>query len=448
MSCSYLPARFIDPQGQAGVLLSDGNNVSIGSVNLSSISGQLANSSLAAMAPQTFKANATNSPNAPQDLTRAQAKSLLGITAADVSGLGSFATANSVPAIAITGVLPASQCGNLSGQVTSASGITTIANNVVTNAMLFPVPNFTLKGNDLAVAGPVKDLGLLNVVNAMLDQGVGNPTGNTIYRDLSNWKALPIGTSGQVMTVSAGPVLRPSWVDLPASSGVNNVRASASAAVSALGSDGTILLSSGVLQTVTLNLAVPVGQKLTLINNLAIVKAIDAATRYVNSAGVLSAIIFPSSVMELQFFSGTWYQTKQTPGNLSQFYYIGGNATPVPANVRTFIPFPNKRYDTWNDAPNGLFTCKVGGIYQFNVSIVGTSVTFELAHSTPNSSPAQYQTQGSYMIFTSSSFTAIREIFMLPGDTVGVYATSSSATQAGNNNVLLNIFTGRLIQPL
>ncbi len=109
----------------------------------------------------SFIGNITGAPATPAALTPAQAKSLLAISASDVSGLGSLATAASVSLTSqVTGTLQAAQFPALSGDVTTISGSTTatIAASAITNAKLANMAALTFKANATTNAAAPQDL--------------------------------------------------------------------------------------------------------------------------------------------------------------------------------------------------------------------------------------------------------------------------------------------------
>lgn len=134
---------------------------SAGSLALTIAAGAVTNAKLATVSTATFKGRTSAGTGAPEDLTVAQAKTLLAITNTDVSGLGALATASSVNlSTQATGTLQAAQFPALTGDVTSTAGAlgTTIAAGAVTNAKLANVATATIKGRVTAATGVVEDL--------------------------------------------------------------------------------------------------------------------------------------------------------------------------------------------------------------------------------------------------------------------------------------------------
>lgn len=166
--------------------------------------GSLALAKLANIANATIVGNNSGAAGAPLALTAAQAKAVLAISAADVSGLA--ATATSTAASNLTGTLNAAQLPAFSGgDVTSAAGSAnlSIGANRVSNAMLSQVGTATIKGRVTASTGNVEDLtgaqatSLLDVFTSGakgLAPASGGGTTNFLRAD-GSWTAPPSGGS-------------------------------------------------------------------------------------------------------------------------------------------------------------------------------------------------------------------------------------------------------------
>lgn len=114
-------------------------------------------SKMADLAANSLMGNNTGASATPMALTVAQVKTLLAISASDVSGLAAIATSGSAANLT-TGTIPAGRMPALTGDVVMTAGTvaTTIANSVVTLAKLANLPANTLIGNNTgASAAPV-----------------------------------------------------------------------------------------------------------------------------------------------------------------------------------------------------------------------------------------------------------------------------------------------------
>lgn len=122
-----------------------------GSVATTIGSGKVTNSMLAQASANTIKGNNTGAVGTVVDMTTAQAKTLLAISNADVSGLGTLATASSVSLTTqATGTLQAAQAPALTGDVTTTAGslATTIAAGAVTLAKQANLAANSIQGNN------------------------------------------------------------------------------------------------------------------------------------------------------------------------------------------------------------------------------------------------------------------------------------------------------------
>lgn len=111
------------------------------------------------LAANSIIGNNTGSPATPIALTPTQVKTLLAITASDVSGLASIATSGSASDLS-TGTVPAARMPALTGDVTTSAGTvaTTIANNVVTLAKFQQIATASILGRTTAGTGNVEVL--------------------------------------------------------------------------------------------------------------------------------------------------------------------------------------------------------------------------------------------------------------------------------------------------
>jgi microcystin-dependent protein len=89
-----------------------------------------------------------------------------------------------------------------------------VADGSITNAKLANMDAFTIKSRLGGGAGVPSD----NSLSAILDVGIGNATGDTMYRSASAWRKASIGTLGQVWTVGASNT--PEWATPASASAV------------------------------------------------------------------------------------------------------------------------------------------------------------------------------------------------------------------------------------
>ena len=177
-------------------------------------SNAVTNAKLADMAQNTFKGRVTSGTGDPEDLDATQAKAILGIVPADVTGLASVATSASASDLT-SGTLAAGRMPALTGDVTTVAGAvaTTLTNDAVTNAKLANVATATLKGRVTAATGDPEDLTgtqattLLDVFTSALKglaPASGGGTTNFLRAD-GTWAA-PAGGGGGVSDGDKGDI--------------------------------------------------------------------------------------------------------------------------------------------------------------------------------------------------------------------------------------------------
>jgi hypothetical protein len=145
-------------------------------------------------------------------------------------------SAGGVPSISST--LPTAvqsnitQLGTISAGVWNGSAITGsfIATNTVTNSNLATAANLTVKSNISGSTGNDSD----NTLSAVLDAGFSSAQGTILYRNATNWAALPPGNPGQFLTTQ-GSSANPNWGSGGAGTGT----------VTTVNCDGVAITASG-----------------------------------------------------------------------------------------------------------------------------------------------------------------------------------------------------------
>ena len=225
-------------------LLATKNTIATGDIDASAVT----NAKLADMAQATFKGRAAASgTGAPIDMTAAQAKTALAITASDVSGLATVATTGSATSLSVSatdrllgrdtagsgaaeeltvsGGLEFTGSGGIQrsalagGDVTAPAGsnVTTIANDAVTYAKMQNVSaTQRALGRNTAGAGDPEEVTAPQILD-----WIGSTQGSLLYRGASAWSALTPGTVGKVLT-SGGSGADPSWGNVPARSSIRH----------------------------------------------------------------------------------------------------------------------------------------------------------------------------------------------------------------------------------
>jgi hypothetical protein len=152
------------------------------------------NTKLATMAVNTIKGRITAGTGNPEDLTAANVRTILGLATIATSGSATDLSAGTVPAAR----MPA-----LTGDVTTSAGAvaTTIGNTVVTYAKMQNISaTARVLGRKTAGAGSTEECTLSQILDF-----VGSAAdGDILYRSGGSWTRLPIGSSTNVLTVTAG----------------------------------------------------------------------------------------------------------------------------------------------------------------------------------------------------------------------------------------------------
>jgi hypothetical protein len=174
------------------------------------------------------------------DLTPAQAKTFLAITASDVSGLATVATSGSASDLG-SGTLPAGRLPALTGDVTTSVGTvaTTIANGAVSLAKMANVATGTLFYRKTAGSGApeVQTLATLKTDLGLTGTNSGDQT-ITLTNDVTG-----SGTGSFATTIAVGAVTLSKMANLAANSIIGNNTGSAATPIALTASQVKSLLA-------------------------------------------------------------------------------------------------------------------------------------------------------------------------------------------------------------
>jgi hypothetical protein len=184
---------WVAPPGGGGVTDGDKGDITVtgGGATWTIDNDTVTNAKAANMATATIKGRTTAGTGDPEDLTPAQAKGVLAITEADVSGLVTDLAGKAPTTRAINTAAPLAGGGDLSADRTLS-----LSDNGVTYAKLQDISaTQRVLGRNSAGAGDTQEV----TVSQILDW-VGSTRGAVVFRGATGWAILPPGTAGDVLT--------------------------------------------------------------------------------------------------------------------------------------------------------------------------------------------------------------------------------------------------------